>query len=209
MRAALLKPLIFASLLSLAGAASADQEVRCPTLDAMKRGVVLLNNEGPAGVFIRLGDDMHTAELFLDENLVVRRDEIYTHDRGLFLSYERRSGVNWRYVPNKPIAELFPLKTGKRWDASMTVFEGKRMVREDVPISYEVGLHSELHIGGCDYAVTELTRMTEDRTGMPVYTKFYYSSELNAILRGARGSSAAPEKVVMEFDELREVPRRM
>lgn len=209
MRDALLKPLILAGLLSFAGVAYADQEVSCPTLDTMKRGVVLLNKEKPAGVFIRLGDDMHTTELFLDENLVVRRDEIHTHDRGLFLSFERKRGVNRRYVPNKPIAELFPLKTGKRWDASMTVFEGKQVVREDVPISYEVGLHSELHIGGCDYAVTELTRTTVDRHGTPNYAKFYYSSELNAILRGQRGGSAATEKVVMEFDELREIPRRM
>ena len=204
MKKAFLIILVFGVALAGIQTTYAGQESSCPTFETMKRGVVLKGETG--GVFIRLGDDQHTTEVFLDENLGLRMDQLHTHDHGILLAYERENGVKRFYVPSKPIAELFPLETGKRWDATMTVLEGETVVREDLPISYEVGLQTHLDIGGCNYAVTELIGSTENLKGETISFIHYYSSELKTVLQGQHCNLAGADTVAMKFDELHEIP---
>ncbi|KZL17957.1 hypothetical protein PsAD2_02690 [Pseudovibrio axinellae] len=183
----------------LSGAAFAQV---CPTDDTMKTGMVMINNQIPARLLVRLDDHGQVTELHLDERYVVVRDQIHVHERGLFLSYERGAHINRTYVPDVPFSEFFPLEVGKVWSASVNVFENEVLVRSDVPYTFSVGEPNRLQVGRCAYDVLEITMETVTTEGKPLTTKYSYSPELGTILKGEGEHLWTSENGVMQFDEL-------
>lgn len=177
----------------------------CPTADTMKTGMVLINSKNPERLFVRLDDDGQITELHLDERFMVVRDLIHVHERGLFLSYERRTHVNRTYVPDIPFADFFPLEVGKVWKAEVEVFENGQKVRSRVPYRFSVGQPKRLQVGKCIYDILEVTLETVNTEGQPIVTKYHYSPELGTALKREGRNLLRVDDGVMQFDEIRAV----